>query len=54
VKATFFPLILFELVVVPVEWGLLVCVIGYPKGLLFLLFAANAASFLAGLLVFDR
>jgi hypothetical protein len=36
-----------------VEWGLYVYVFGYPKGRLFLLsLTANAASFLAGLLLF--
>jgi hypothetical protein len=45
--------ILLEALVVVVEWGLYVYVFGHPKGRLLLLsLAANAASFLAGLLLF--
>ena len=45
--------VLLETQVVVVEWGLYVYVFGHPKGRLFLLsLAANAFSFLAGLLLF--
>jgi membrane-bound ClpP family serine protease len=45
-----FPL---EVVVVAAEWGLLVYAFGDPKGRLFVLsLLANAASFLAGILLF--
>ena len=53
IKVTLFPVVLLEVLVVVVEWGLLVYVIGHPKGRLFFLsLAANTASFLAGLLIF--
>ena len=55
VEVTFFLVVLLEVLVVIVEWGLLVYVIGQPKGRLFVLsLVANAASFLAGLLIFWR
>jgi hypothetical protein len=42
-----------EIAVVAVEWGLLVYAFGGPKGRLFVLsLTANAASFLAGVLLF--
>jgi hypothetical protein len=45
--------VLLEVLVVMVEWGLYVYVFEHPKGRLFLLsLAANATSFLAGLLLF--
>jgi hypothetical protein len=50
------PLVLvLEVALVPVEWGLLVYALGGPKRRLFVLaLAANAASCLAGLLLFWR
>jgi hypothetical protein len=55
VKVTLLPVVLLELGVVAVEWGLLVYVFGGTKRRLFLLsLTANAASFLAGLLLFWR
>ena len=47
--------VLLEIVVVLVEWGLLAYVFGAPKGRLFAMsLTANAASFLAGLALFWR
>jgi hypothetical protein len=47
--------VLLEVVVVLVEWGLLVYIFEHPKGRLFYLsLAANTASFLAGLAIFWR
>jgi hypothetical protein len=47
--------VLLELLVVGIEWRLLVYVFGVPKGRLFVLsLLANAASFLAGVVLFWR
>jgi hypothetical protein len=55
VNVTLLLIIPLEIVVVAVEWGLLVYAFDAPKGrLLFLSLAANAASFLAGVLLFWR
>jgi hypothetical protein len=53
VQVTLLLVTLLEIPVVLAEWGLLVCAFGGPKGRrLALSLAANAASFLIGLLVF--
>ena len=53
IDVTLVLVVLLEVLVVVVEWRLLVYVIGHPKGRLFILsLVANAASFLAGLLIF--
>jgi len=55
VEVTLLLVVLLEVLVVLVEWRLLVYVIGQPKRRLFFLsLTANAASFLAGLLIFWR
>ena len=53
VEVTLLLVFLLEILVVLAEWGLLVYVFGGPKGRRFVLsLAANAASFLAGVLIF--
>jgi hypothetical protein len=53
VDVTLWLVIPLEFVVVAAEWGLLVYAFGDPKGRLFVLsLLANAASFLAGILLF--
>ena len=53
VDVTLWLISLLEVSVVAAEWGLLVYAFGKPKGRLFALsLAANAASFLAGILLF--
>ena len=47
--------VLLEIPVVVIEWGMYVYVFGHPKGRLFLLsLTANVVSFLAGVLLFWR
>jgi len=47
--------VLLEIPVVVIEWGLYLYIFGHPKGRLFLLsLTANVASFLAGLILFWR